>query len=455
MLSFMKYLCLLVGISLLVGCGRTAAPQQQWLEFHANGPNQGSFHVDTVVPSTPTWKLNREVLADRIYSSPVIGSDGTIYIGTIIEPRENVWDIPQSQLVAVNPDGNIKWTFPLLSKGEVILSAPAVGQDGNIYFISIMYGEGEGEFTSKLYSVDPNRNRRWVYQFKAGNFTTASPKTWGTAEGVVVFVYVTDSVLVIDSNGQLVEERNLTPYGTNTWCGNGPDIVGFLEDFWTYLLPPWVEFDKSGIPDKYLSFLIEPTIAIVDIETEEILHPVIVAAGKQALVAFQWDGQSLIDFWSYEYGEDCGPEDTKHMTSPAVFANGLLIVGTKDKHVLAFDIQNGELLWEFSTAEAVIASPVSVGSGIYIVSTDHIYLLDGNGNLLREAPLLGQTLASPALSSTYIHVNSMNGLKTFTLDLNLLSTLADIGGSSSPAIAADGSLYIATFGGDLIAYRGP
>jgi len=37
---------------------------------------------------------------DRIYSSPAIGSDGTIYVGSY-----------DSNLYAINPDGSLKWKY--------------------------------------------------------------------------------------------------------------------------------------------------------------------------------------------------------------------------------------------------------------------------------------------------------------------------------------------------------
>ena len=51
--------------------------------------------------------------------TPVIGSDGTVYIGN---DDKNVY--------AFNPDGTVKWTYPA---GGSFMSPPAVGADGTIY----------------------------------------------------------------------------------------------------------------------------------------------------------------------------------------------------------------------------------------------------------------------------------------------------------------------------------
>ena len=54
-----------------------------------------------------------------MYSSPVIGSDGTIYVGS-----------DDHNLYAINPDGSKKWNFK--TRFEVS-SSPAIGSDGTIY----------------------------------------------------------------------------------------------------------------------------------------------------------------------------------------------------------------------------------------------------------------------------------------------------------------------------------
>ncbi|MDB4805128.1 immunoglobulin domain-containing protein, partial [bacterium] len=54
-----------------------------------------------------------------VYSSPAIGSDGTIYVGS-----------NSGNLYAINPDGTQKWAF---ETGGGVSSSPAIGSDGTIY----------------------------------------------------------------------------------------------------------------------------------------------------------------------------------------------------------------------------------------------------------------------------------------------------------------------------------
>jgi outer membrane protein assembly factor BamB len=72
------------------------------------------------------WSFSIESFA---YSSPAIGADGTIYVGSY-----------GSKLYAINPNGSQKWN---LTTGW-IYSSPAIGADGTIYV---------GSLDHKLYAI--------------------------------------------------------------------------------------------------------------------------------------------------------------------------------------------------------------------------------------------------------------------------------------------------------------
>jgi len=75
-------------------------------------------------PGTQKWAF---VTDNRVYSSPAIGSDGTIYVGS--------WD---KKLYAVNPDGTKKWEFVTGSN----VYSPAVGSDDHRLYA--LYGGSKG-----------------------------------------------------------------------------------------------------------------------------------------------------------------------------------------------------------------------------------------------------------------------------------------------------------------------
>ncbi len=68
---------------------------------------------------TQKWKF---VTGGRVGSSPPVGKDGTIFVGS-----------DDHNLYAVNPNGHQNWKF---ATGRQVDSSAAVGTDGTIYFSS-------------------------------------------------------------------------------------------------------------------------------------------------------------------------------------------------------------------------------------------------------------------------------------------------------------------------------
>jgi outer membrane protein assembly factor BamB len=66
-----------------------------------------------------------------VQSSPAIGSDGTVYVGSV-----------DNKLYAINGKSGVKlWEF---KTGWSVTSSPAIGSDGTVYF---------GSKDSKLYAI--------------------------------------------------------------------------------------------------------------------------------------------------------------------------------------------------------------------------------------------------------------------------------------------------------------
>ncbi|MBU4354929.1 MAG: PQQ-binding-like beta-propeller repeat protein [Proteobacteria bacterium] len=86
----------------------------------------------------------------EIRSSPAIGADGTIYVGS-----------NDKKLYALNPDGTQKWAF---ATGYQVGSSPAIGADGTIYV---------GSYDGKLYALNPDGTQKWA--FATGGWVMSSP----------------------------------------------------------------------------------------------------------------------------------------------------------------------------------------------------------------------------------------------------------------------------------------
>jgi outer membrane protein assembly factor BamB len=85
-----------------------------------------------------------------------IGTDGTIYVGLS-------W-----YLYAINPDGSEKWSF--VTEGNV-LSTPTIGADGTIYI---------GSDDNKLYAINPDGSLKWEYETGGYIRSSAAIGTDGT-----------------------------------------------------------------------------------------------------------------------------------------------------------------------------------------------------------------------------------------------------------------------------------
>jgi outer membrane protein assembly factor BamB len=98
---------------------------------------------------TLKWRYHTSDFRE-IYSSPAIGSDGTIYFGSL-----------NDTLYALNPNGTLKWSY---STNGDIYSSPAIGYEGTIYF---------GSYDNYLYALNPDGSLKWRYD--AGTDVYTSP----------------------------------------------------------------------------------------------------------------------------------------------------------------------------------------------------------------------------------------------------------------------------------------
>ena len=105
----------MIGLSLVVAVGCGTTPQ---------GINQTS----KVKVGTPIWEFETR---GSLNSSPAIGPDGTVYVGSF-----------DKKLYAVNGKTGVKlWDF---ETGDDVDSSPAIGSDGTVYV---------GSDDNKLYAI--------------------------------------------------------------------------------------------------------------------------------------------------------------------------------------------------------------------------------------------------------------------------------------------------------------
>lgn len=107
------------------------------------GADDGYFYALNTSDGSVKWKS--PYTYGGVRSSPAIGSDGTVYVGT---QYGNLW--------AINPeDGSLKWDYYMTLSTS---SSPAVGTDGTIYFATC-YGH--------VFAMNEDGTEKWIY---GGNF---------------------------------------------------------------------------------------------------------------------------------------------------------------------------------------------------------------------------------------------------------------------------------------------
>lgn len=102
---------------------------------------------------TLNWVFNVSVTGGHYeLGPPALGHDGTIYIPASL-PSGGVFP---GGIVAVNPNGTLKWAFPQPAGtgGKSIIAGPGVGPDGNVYAVIELGGLG-------AFSLTPEGVLRW------------------------------------------------------------------------------------------------------------------------------------------------------------------------------------------------------------------------------------------------------------------------------------------------------
>jgi parallel beta-helix repeat protein len=183
----------------------------------------GTIYVATYHLLHALWSDGTEkwsyYIGNHQISSPSLGADGTIYIGT----HDRIF-------YAFNPDGTLKWTF---NTSGIVYDSAAIASDGTIYIITS---------NGTLYALSPDGTQKW--NCKTGNcYSSPVIGADGTiyvgtysgvfavgSNGIIKWSYTgitsTASSPVIDSDNTLYVGTNKGLYAFNDYVANYAYTIG-------------------------------------------------------------------------------------------------------------------------------------------------------------------------------------------------------------------------------------
>ncbi len=354
----MKKMCLLFLLFFLYPCSLSFAQlaDSPWPMYGQNLQHTGRGTSLYSASSTVKWRY--QTGGNSVESSPAIGSDGTVYVGST--------GLDNKYLYAVNSDGTLKWFY---QTGNSVYSSPAIGSDGTVYV---------GSRDRYLYAIHSDGTLKWKYQ--TGGHVDSSPAIGS------------DGTVYVGSNG---------PWDNNYLYAVKPD--GTLK--WKYqtgvnvVSSPAIGSDGTvyvGSDDQYLYAVnYDGTLKWKyqtgdDVDSSPAIGSdgtVYVGSRDNSLYAVNSDGTLK---WKYQIGSDVG--------SPAIGSDGTVYVGSQDNSLYAVD-SDGTLKWKYQTGNLVCSSPAIGSDGtVYVGSDDqYIYAIKSDGALKWKYRTGSLNRSSPAL----------------------------------------------------------
>jgi len=358
--------------------------ESPWPSFHGGIRNTGVSSYDTrYINGTIKWRFKT---GDGIESSPSIGIDGTVYIGShdgyfyAINPDgtekwrffagppnyDERWDVSKSMmaspaiasdgtiyiyssanyLFAVNPDGTEKWRF-YVKWGNDFWSSPVIGHDGTIYTGSARSQE-DPNYDGGLHAINPDGSEKWLFLNDCGVTSTAAINTEAT-------IYFGGNVLNPEGEGNIGKLYALNPDGSKKW---------------EYTFENWMESSPSIGPDG----------------------TIYTGTGREAKVyAINPDGTNKWHFQAQVGVSAC----------PAIGQDGTIYIGAWDCYFYALD-QNGKEKWRYKTPDAFegVCSSASIGADgtIYVgANSGNFYAFNPDGTVKWSISEIGPVVTSPAI----------------------------------------------------------
>jgi hypothetical protein len=254
---------------------------------------QGVFAINS--SGNLLWNWNNDMV---ISSSPVLGDDGTIYVGTV-DILSELGSSGNASLVALDPAGHLKWQYDV---GLGIASSPAITPDGKIVVVS----------SDEVIELNRNGTLNW---------------TSGTIDGLpfyasvsinpagLIFVKSNDSLVCLETNGTVAwaeavaeDEGSFNPSS----CTPEREIVTSGKDIYCFDLEGnslWHYVSDSNVSQS----------VVIDADGSAIF------ATSSNIIALDTDGEVI---WKHS-NPSLTDDDLFHPHQPVLAPGGIVLITTQ------------------------------------------------------------------------------------------------------------------------------
>jgi outer membrane protein assembly factor BamB len=421
-----------------------------WNQFGGNPAGSSCRLVNTTKAGAAKFSIDLPGYTGT--SSPVIGPDGTVYVGT-----QNGW------LVAINPAGPaLKWSTDVLGRRDLAVQTPAVADSGAIYCVCAFPGivhdhrtdQSNRGMPSYVVAVGADGSVRWRVPIRTvpDLFGTVTAKNLSAVRvlsgprGVARIFFVLEYAPILPGVGAgitgpaavrvlaIVDEHGSWLL-FNTYEHEGVFVdasQGFGDDL---PLPPKGALPCLDTPVVFGSFPATAPFTIF-------------APGTKAVYALRWsEAEGAITGAPKFLGIDPNVYPGIY-PAPVAFPNNLMIAPTPSTAIVI----DSDTFTQYLPKMIPLADVSMIAGGLrqmyFLDRAGKLTAVDSNGSVWKQRKLGQKTVAFPALSGNHVHVSTAAGLQTFTLDLQDVASFSISDpvftmGISSPAIGADGTVFAA------------
>jgi PQQ-like domain len=428
-----------------------------WAHVYGNAANTSFADVATQPAVRDEWRAS-DLGRFAPGSGPVIGPDGTVYVGNT-----------DGVLHAITPAGKLQWKRD--TPQQRIGASPVVGLDGSIYVIGLSR-EGEPpniRNDSTLYRFHSGGAMLWARPFPEGHppnwgsgMTTASPNIWRSGNDEVIIVphlYPTYGghwvrLVAFSTTGGVLFNHKVTYVsyeitGSVDWTTFIPTINNLFGIGPTMLAPAshQLPYDATlGMPSvgMYTSGDGDPIVVVADNYENLVGYAFSLADGFQELFRKHLTHGAI------------------HMSTPVVLRDAhSVIVGRSTDRAWLFFGGPSVVNWPEMPIPFSGAGPSVGADGLLVVAragaVSSIATHPDRQVVTKTPPLEAESIAPAAASRTHVFVSTVEVL--VTLDAAGLNIAPERfywndGGLSTPGIGTDGRVY-ALAGDTLFCFAGP